>query len=124
VLCIIIKLIPIEGATTLMYNKHDHTLLVVNFESSAHFSKIELDMDGDTLVVNVQKRFVFMVRPSVVNSAVTNWKIHLKPNTGYVRFRNTLTPLPELKAYPTGVVVFPPVPVIEVFPHKYPYVCR
>lgn len=116
--------VPNRGNTSFLYNKNDHTLLILNGDSGLHFSKIELDLNKDTLVISVYKKTVFMASPSVLNGALTEWKIHLKPNTGFIRFGKTLTPLSKVRTYPTGVVVGYPPPVIEVFPHAYPYVCR
>jgi hypothetical protein len=118
------SLIPNQGSTTFLYNKHDHTLLIGNGDSGYHFSKIELDLHKDTLVVNVYKKSVFMASHSVLNGSVTMWKIHLKPNTGFVRVGKELKPLSELKTYPTEHVILPPPPIVEVSPYKYPYVCR
>jgi hypothetical protein len=116
--------IPNLGNTSFSYNKNDHTLLILNGDSGRHFSKIKLDLHKDTLVVNVYKKSVFMASRSVLNGSATSWEIHLKPNTGFVRYGKELTPLSELKTYPTGIIVGYPPPVIEVFPHTYPYVCK
>jgi hypothetical protein len=116
--------IPNLGSTTFLYNKYDHTLLILNGDSGYHFSKIKLDLHKDTLVVNVYKKSVFMASHSVLNGALTSWKIHLKPNTGFVRSGKMLKSLSELRTYPTEIVVGFPPPVIEVSPYKYPYVCR
>jgi hypothetical protein len=103
-----------------LYNEQEHALIITGGDSSTLLSRIDVDMNGDTIVVHVQNKLAFMERGNVIDGA--DWKIHLKPNAGYVRFGNMLTPLSELKTYPTRRQPKPT--VVEVFPRKYPYVCR
>jgi hypothetical protein len=128
--CVLCAWFPFIGkpdykSVFLSYNVKDHTLLIPNGSSGAYISKIELDLHRDTLSVKVYKRMIFIKPNSIINSSVTRWKINLKPNTGFVRFGDTLKPLSELRAYSIETEsVRPKPPIIEVFPHKYPSIVK
>jgi hypothetical protein len=107
-----------------LYNEKDHTLLIVNGESAKYIQKIELDLHQDTLSVNVYKKMIFFKPTSIINSATINWKIKLIPNVRFVILENVVTPLSKMKKYPKEDLLDTYYPAIEVYPKKFPCVCK
>jgi hypothetical protein len=107
----------------LLYNEEDHTLLIVNGESGKYICKVVIDLHQDTLFVNVYKKMAFR-RNSIINSAITNWKIKLIPNVGFIKLGDVLMPLSEIRKYPEEDLIETYYPSIEVFPWKFPYVAK
>jgi hypothetical protein len=52
------------------------------------------------------------------------WKIKLKPNVKFVKLRDKVTPLSKMKKYPEKDLLDTYYPAIEIYPQKFPYVCK
>jgi hypothetical protein len=131
--CIILIILPVIARSgldnenfyvSLFYNEKDRTLLIKNGESAKYIRKIVLNLHQDTLYVSVYRKFIFIKPTSIINSASTKWKIKLLPNIKFVKLGNEVTLLSEIKKYPVEGMLYIYYPAIEVFPQKYPYVCR
>jgi hypothetical protein len=126
VLFIVVKLTPRRGFVSILYDKQEHTVIFSNQTSWPYFSKAYLDMDGDTLIINVQEKSVFLKPIKILKNPTakiryTSWKIHLAPNVGYMRFGRRSSPLSVVNPYPDPIARPKPDEIIEVFPDEYPY---
>jgi hypothetical protein len=105
----------------LLYNEENRILLIVNGESGKHICKVLIDLHQDTLFVDVHKKMAFR-RSSIINSAITNWKIKLIPDVGFIKLGDVLVPLSKIRKCPKEDLMETYYPSIEVFPKKFPYV--
>jgi hypothetical protein len=108
----------------LRYNGTDHSLFLGNQESGRYVCKIKMDMDQDTLLVDVYKRMIFPKANSIMNSASTDWKVRLKPGVRFVRLGDAVTPLSEIKRYNRESSLQSYYATVEIFPQKFPYTAK
>ncbi len=107
------------------YDPQNEMLYLSNQDSGGHIRRLEMRMNGDTLLFEAPKRLYIFRSNWFEDALYSNWKIKMKEewNVKFVQCGDKKMRLSDIKP-PSKRIVSSYYPCIEISPDKFPYITK